>query len=262
MTLRESMFLNGILTNSDVWYNLKKSEIEELEEIDRMLLRKILKTQISWPKEALYLESGAVPIGMILKSRRLNYLHYLVKENKNSMLSKFFYTQWNSEARNDWTVQIKLDLADFGLPEDLDFIKSKSDFSFKKLVKIKALEYTIGELNAMKGSKMENTFHSKLEMQSYLKLQNFTPDDAKMIFAYRSRMANFSENFRGPGGPKLCPLCSTHLDNQQMAFRCPEILPQLNKKGKYEGLFRTEIPLETVQNMRIISELRNQKLDK
>ena len=88
MTLRESMFLNGILTNSDVWYNLKKSEIEELEEIDRMLLRKILNTQISCPKEALYLESGAVPIGMILKSRRLNYLHHLVKENENSMLSK------------------------------------------------------------------------------------------------------------------------------------------------------------------------------
>ena len=58
MTLRESMFLNGILTNSDVWYNLKKSEIEELEEIDRMLLRKILNTLISCPKEALYLESG------------------------------------------------------------------------------------------------------------------------------------------------------------------------------------------------------------
>ena len=129
-------------------------------------------------------------------------------------------------------------------------------------MKVRALEYTIAEINAMKGSKMENTFHSKLEMQSYLKLQNITPDDAKMIFAYRSRMANFSENFCGPGGPKLCPLCSTHLDNQQMAFRCPEILPQLNKKGKYEGLFRTEIPLETVQNLRIISELRNEKLNK
>ena len=208
MTLRELMFLNGIVTNSDIWYNLKKLEIEELEEIDRMLLRKILNTQISCPKEALYLESGAVPIGMILKSRRLNYLHYLVKENENSMLSKFFYAQWNSEARNDWTAQIRLDLADFSLPEDLDFIKSKSDFSFKKLVKVKALEYTIGELNAMKGSKMENTFHSKLEMQSYSKLQNITPDDAKIIFAYRSRMANFSENFCGPGCLKLCPLCS------------------------------------------------------
>ena len=163
------------------------------------------------------------------------------------------------ELKNDWTSQIRLDLADYGLSEDLDFIKSKSDFSFKKLIKVKALEYAIGELNTTKGSKMENTFHSKLEMQSYLKLQNISPDDAKMIFSYRSRMANFSENFRGPGGPKLCPLCSTHLDNQQMAFRCPEISPHLNKKGKYEGVFRSEIPLDTVQNLRIITEIRNKK---
>ena len=63
-------------------------------------------------------------------------------------------------------------------------------------------------------------------MQSFLKLQNITPDNA-----------NFSENFLGPGGPKLCPLCSTYLDNQQMSFRCPEILPPFKEKGKYEGLF-------------------------
>ena len=139
MTLRESMFLNGILTNCEVWYNLKKSEIEDLEELDRMLLRKIFNTQITCPKEALYLESGAVPISVIVKSRRLNYLHYLVKEDEETMLSKFFYAQWNSEVKNDWTCQVRLDLADFCLPEDLDFIKSKSEYSFKKIVKVKAM---------------------------------------------------------------------------------------------------------------------------
>ena len=29
--LRETMFLNGILTNIEIWYGLKKSELEELE---------------------------------------------------------------------------------------------------------------------------------------------------------------------------------------------------------------------------------------
>ena len=80
MTLRESMFLNAILTNAEVWYNLTKSEIEELEELDRCLLRKFLGTKISCPKEALFLETGALPIGVLMKSKRVNYLHYLVKE--------------------------------------------------------------------------------------------------------------------------------------------------------------------------------------
>ena len=29
-TLREAQFINGILTNADIWYNLQKTEIEEL----------------------------------------------------------------------------------------------------------------------------------------------------------------------------------------------------------------------------------------
>ena len=90
LTLGESKFINGILTNSEIWYNLKQSEIEE---VDRLLLRKIFNTQISCPNEALFLESGATLIRIIIKSRRLNYLKYLLKEDANSMLSKFLHTQ-------------------------------------------------------------------------------------------------------------------------------------------------------------------------
>jgi hypothetical protein len=151
MTLRESMFVNGILTNSDIWYNLKETEIEELESLDRMLLQKIFGTKVSCPKEALFLESGVIPIGIIIKSRRLNYLHYLVKEDESSMPSKKFYAQWKYGVKNDWTAQVKIDLEDFGFPEDIDFIKSKSIYSFKKMVKVKGHEYALCKLNHMKG---------------------------------------------------------------------------------------------------------------
>ena len=133
------------------------------------------------------------------------------------------------------------DLIGFGIPEDFEWIKSRSEFSFKKLVKVKATEFALGELNHAKGSKMEKTFHGKLVMQSYLKLPNMTPDDGKMVFAFRTRMANFSENFRGQSDPKQCPLCQTHLDNQQMAFNCPQIKPKLNPEGKYDGIYKTEL---------------------
>ena len=260
MTLRETMFLNGILTNAEIWYNLKKSELEEFEELDRCLLRKVFSTQISCPKEALHLESGTISIGTLIKSRRVKYLHYLVKEDEKSMLSNFFHVQLNSEVRNDWTIQVRQDLKDFGIPFDLEYIKSKSEYSFKRLVKVKAQEYELYKLNSMKGSKMESTFHASLQMQTYLKLENISPDEAKLIFAFRSRMAQFSENFRGPHGPKMCLLCQTHLDNQPMAFSCPAIKPHLDEKGKYEYIFRSEIPSETISNLKIITKLREEKI--
>ena len=71
---------------------------------------------------------------MLVKMRRVNYLHYMLKENENSMLSKFFYAQWNLEIKDYWTVQVREDLIGFGIPEDFEWIKSRSEFSFKKLV--------------------------------------------------------------------------------------------------------------------------------
>ena len=85
--------------NAEIWYYLNKSEIEEFDELDRCLLRKIFGTKISCPKEALHLESGTISIGTLIKSRRINYLHYLVKENQTSMLSQFFHAQYNYEVK-------------------------------------------------------------------------------------------------------------------------------------------------------------------
>ena len=86
--LREAIFINGILTNSEIWYSISESEIQ-----DRMLLRRILKVQISTPQESFYLELGILPINVIVKARRINYLHYLVTRNQSEMLYKFFITQ-------------------------------------------------------------------------------------------------------------------------------------------------------------------------
>ena len=55
MLLREAIFVNGILTNVEVWYGINRSEIDEFEALDKMLLRKILNAPVSTPIESLYL---------------------------------------------------------------------------------------------------------------------------------------------------------------------------------------------------------------
>ena len=93
-TLREAKLLNGILTNADVWYSLQKNEIAELEEVDRMLLRRILGAPDSTCVESLYLELGVIPIHIILKSHWIKYLHYLATQPEGSMLYEVFISQW------------------------------------------------------------------------------------------------------------------------------------------------------------------------
>ena len=117
------MFVNGILTNIDVWHDVKKSDIYELEELDRSLLNKMRKVPFSTPNESLYLKLGILPIGTIIKARRISHLHYLVNLDKNEMLYKFYRTQWLNPTRGDWSLHVKEDLADFAIkmePEDIE----------------------------------------------------------------------------------------------------------------------------------------------
>ena len=108
--LRDAMFINGILTNCDVWYGVKKMEFGELEELDRNLIRKALKWQGSTPKESLYLELGLLPIQQIIKARRIIYLHYILTSDENAMLYKFFKAQFESPVKEDWSEQVIKDL--------------------------------------------------------------------------------------------------------------------------------------------------------
>ena len=53
---RESNFLNGILTNAESWHGLSPTQVNQLESVDQLLMRKFVNTPVSTPVEALYLE--------------------------------------------------------------------------------------------------------------------------------------------------------------------------------------------------------------
>ena len=80
--------MSSLLTNSEVWYGLTSSDVPMLEEVDRLLLRQIFNVASTCPIEALYLELGCTPLGLIIKGRRVNYLQHLVRIDKSEMLSK------------------------------------------------------------------------------------------------------------------------------------------------------------------------------
>ena len=194
------MLVNGLLTNSEIWYGLSESEVNKLEEVDRLLLRQIFQVASTCPTEALYLELGCIPLGCVIKGRRIKYLHHLIAVDENELLSKYFYTQWKYPgAKNEWTEQVKRDLDEFGLSSNLAWIKSKSKSSFRAIVKKKTREFASITLTKKreKHSKMDNLTYGDLEMQGYLKNEKIRVNQARSIFRFRTRMARFWENFKG-----------------------------------------------------------------
>ena len=67
-------------------------------------------------------------------------------------------------------------------------------------------------------SKMENLFYTELKMQNYFNSDKVTVIEAQNLFNYRTRMADYSENYRGHMGPKTCLCVKPTLIAKALAF--------------------------------------------
>ena len=141
------------MTNTDVWHGLSENEVEELEEVDKLLLRRILQAPTSTCIESVYLELGVTRLKVIIVARRVYYLHYLANLDENEMLYKVLYAQFKDPVKDDWTTQVQQNLEDFEFDMTLDDFFFKSANSFKRMMKIKSKEYTLNYLLEIKEMK-------------------------------------------------------------------------------------------------------------
>ena len=263
MLLRESMLVNGVTTNAEIWYNLSESDIQEFENLDKLFIRKLLQVPKSTPVEALFLETGAIPMGVIIQARRLNYLHSILRRDHSGMLYSFFTTQWHNPSKGDWTEQVRKDLEEFGIQSNLEHIKSKSKETFKKIVKVKAKEVALKKLILKRDthSKMANLLYTNIEIQKYLLREDMTTTQKRLVFKHRTRMANYGENYRGGLRQIMCPLCKSHVDDQDLSYTCPVILSEVELLEGSNDVYRDDIKLETVHNITKITEHRTLKME-
>ena len=91
--LRESVFLNGCLTKIEVCYGLTKENINTLETLDKILLRKILSSHSKVCSVSLWLELGLVPIRFLVMGRRVNFLYYILNRPDDDLIKKVFSVQ-------------------------------------------------------------------------------------------------------------------------------------------------------------------------
>ena len=86
LILRESILVSKLVFNSEVWYNLSIKQMEKLEQIDKIYLRKILNIPKSTPKVGIHMECGVMPIRYVIKSRRLLSYWPILHGDENELI--------------------------------------------------------------------------------------------------------------------------------------------------------------------------------
>ena len=108
---------------------------------------------------------------------------------------------------------------------------------------------------------MGSLIYPELKIQEYLISEAFSIEEKRILFHYRTRMANYSENFRGKSPSKPCKICLFHTDSQGHSVRCAETLKKVKTVGKYDEIFTNNISKETAQMLKEIEEYRSEYLE-
>ena len=106
-------------------------------------------------------------------------------------------------------------------------------------------------------SKMKNLDYEKLEAQDYMK--ELDVHEAKTVFKFRVRMAQFSGNFKGLGPLDLCPLCALHADLKEECLQCPVVRGKIEIDMQYENIFVSVTTRNVARTLQAITKLRRKE---
>jgi hypothetical protein len=84
--------------------------------------------------------------------------------------------------------------------------------------------------------------------------------EAKNLFRYRTRVANFKENFRNSYASIACLLCEVQPDTQAHSVQCPVMKTKAIVVGTYSDIFAEDIPQDISKTLMEIFDIRENLL--
>ena len=213
MILLNAILRPSILYACDMYYNLKETEIRQLERIEESYLRKVLNTTKGCPIVQLYLEMGHTPARVEIQKTRLLYLQYILQQSEDSTLNKFFSLQLEMPTRGDWASTCLKDLHELDIENTLEEIRLMTKHKFTQILrkksKLRAFQYLINK-QGVKGQEIE---YLNIEMSEYLQPYNeeLSIDERRKLFSFRNKMTDIPSNFPRTKNVKKC-WCGEHED--------------------------------------------------
>ena len=220
-----------------VWINLSNKNIRALEQIDEMLLNIILSCQSKTSNTLKYLELGIQPIRFEIIKRKLLFLHYILKQDKQSMIYKVLKATEEKPIKNDFVNSWKDDLKKIGLTlaEIENISKQKFKNIVKKKVKMLAFNYLIEQKNSQ--SKAKDINYKKLEIQRYFVEGNSTTSLAKLIFKARTKTLDIKTQNGWKYSDKLCVGCERKEETGDEILSCVRLQGQNKQSVEYSWFY-------------------------
>ena len=233
LNLRQALFINGVLFNSEVWHGLKISDIDVLNVIDHQILRYICGAHAKTPTEFLYLETGSLPLVYIIASRRLIYLRNILNRDDNELVKRVYMAQKYSPTEGDYVCLLKEDFKLINLPMDESAIIAMGEMEYKSHIKKHIKKAAFGCLKKIQEphTKVNHIKYESLTIQPYMTSHELKNHEVTLLTALRSHtVRGIRMNFSSWYKPNLlCPLNCRQQDSQSHLLSCETLLTELTQ---------------------------------
>ena len=234
-----NIFMNVILRGSilyagECYYNLSENNLRRIERIEEKYMRKVLNTPKSCPISQMYLELGQWPARFELQKMHCLFLKYILKQDEQSQILKFFKLQLNNPVKGDWVSTCIKDLQELEISESFEDIKNMKQNKYKNLIKSRIEKNALSYLKSKRGSKGQEIEYKSLEMSEYLLPINsiLNIEEKRKMFAIRNRMFGIPSNFGNKDEKCVCG----SLETMPHIYDC-ETLNDRKSKPKYDEIY-------------------------
>ena len=260
IVLRESLFLSSVLLNSEAWVNYSEKEIRILEQCDEMLLSNILECDGKTSNAFKYLELGVMPIRFEIMKRKIMFLQYIIKQNKNSMVYKIFKAIEENPIKNDFVNTCKKYLDILKIKTNFEGIAKMSKIKLKKILREKTNYEALVYLKSqqMVQEKIKNIIYKELKMQDYLAEGDRNSLVSKVIYKARGQVLDIKMQKSWKYDDWKCEGCQENLETGEEIMKC-EKLGKNESKAEYSWFYSELVCKQIVAGKILIKKLKKRK---
>ncbi len=196
---------------SETWEPTKK-EMTEMNKIVDNIIKRILMTPVTTPRETLYIETGLLDIQHTIMKNRIN-TDARIERSSNNLLDMIMNTQeekgWKAQTEKlKQTIGIAKEDLEGGRAKIKQVIKSKVQTTFKNSLQETAQNKSKVK-HLMDGIQMWNPGKRPAYMNK------LTRQETSVIFKTRTRMLDIKNNYRGKYTNITCRKCKKEVETQE-----------------------------------------------
>ena len=260
MVLRKSLFLSSVLLNSEAWVNYTEKEVRILEQCDEILLSNILECDGKSSNAFKYLELGIIPIRFEIMKRKIMFLQYILRQEKNSMVYKIFKAMEDNPIKNDFVYTCKKYLEILKINTNFEEIGKMSKFTLKQILrektKFEALVYLKSQ--QMVQEKIKNIVYRDLKMQDYLFEGDRNLLVSKAIYKARGQILDIKMHKRWKFDNLNCEGCNKNLETGEEILQC-EKLGTNEDQATYTWFYSELVTKQILAGKVLLKKLKKRK---